>query len=105
MCVAGYSVTYPNYVCAKATVDHCSFMYLNQCSECEQGYVLNSQGKCIDERLLCYVTGCQQCKDYAPTVCIACSSGYILNSKTKLCEVKPQCNIQNCTKCVVNNPN
>ena len=47
VCQPGYSVTYPYYTCQKSTIDNCSFMYINQCAECNNGYVLSNNGKCV----------------------------------------------------------
>ncbi len=104
-CIEGYSVTYPSYRCAKATIENCAFMYNGECSECHQGYVLNDDAKCVSETDPCYAFKCTKCREGSNSLCSICENGYSLNTATFQCGLTPVCAIENCSLCAIGNKN
>ncbi|XP_050340571.1 major surface-labeled trophozoite antigen 417-like [Bactrocera neohumeralis] len=109
-CKSGYNLTSYGTCspgpCKVSYCKYCSASNETQCTECIDGYIVNSEnGQCVTTGT-CVVPHCTKCQVASPNVCTTCASGYDVDTTTGQCvAVEPTCSVANCQTCVSGNAN
>lgn len=82
-----------------SSIPNCQYCFRStNCLVCKQGYILNSNGQCINntQNINCSINFNPFCTGCSSTACTACAVGYTLMNGQCLCS------ITNCNLCIGN---